>query len=112
MKLTTTSLVWFFWVPLAVWLVLAAIVVVGFLSDFLMSVSDGVYGAFLLLPIMIVYVGIRTFIDLKRQGASRRKLRIMFIVTMLPVLGYLVIPMLCFLLWSVGTVYLHVLRGQ
>jgi hypothetical protein len=112
MRLRTNSLVWFCWFADAVWLVLASRVIFGFCSDWLEHTSEGVYGAFLLLPVVIAYVGMRAFIDLKREEASRTQLRIVFILSIVPVLGYLIIPVIYCLLWAVGQMYLHGLRGQ
>ena len=95
MTIGTRLLARFCWCATGVWALVAVVVSGWFISDRAAgSRPSAVTTLFILLPLLIAYVGLRTVVQSKREGSSRRQRLALFIVSMLPLLGYFLLPII------------------
>jgi hypothetical protein len=89
-----TYVMWVCGSAVVLWLICAICVAVGFTRDFLVTTNLVVITGYVSLPLVIAYIGFRLLAEIKGTGTSRTCKRLMVAFIIVPLLGYLMIPVI------------------
>lgn len=75
-----------------------AVVVQDMASDFRGINSVGLGAVYLVLPLVVSYIGIRVYFELSERGASKEQRIVLMVIIVAALLSYLIIPAIGFIL--------------
>jgi nitrate reductase NapE component len=95
--------VWFCWIASAIWVGVVSVVVVNFASNDFRGITSVRLGAiYILFPVILFYIGVRTFSQLRKEESSKMQRFGILAITLIPLLSYLLIPIIGYILWILG----------